>query len=248
MATATGEQSLEVRPASKAWSRSRPRSPSPTRRAARSATGASTSRTSSATCPFEQVWGLLVDGAFLPGLPPAEPWPLTVRTGDPRVDVQAALAHAGARMGPPAADRHLRRAGAHRPRARVGDGALVRRAVRARPRAAAGPAVGGRQGELDPRALPDPVARRGRPQAREGDRRLLDLGRRARHERVHVHGPDHRLDRRRRGRRAVGRGRRALRTAARRRPLARAADARRRSSGPATRRATSSSCSTAASG
>ena len=42
--------------------------------------------------PFEQVWGLLVDGAFLPGLPPAEPWPLNVRTGDPRVDVQAALA------------------------------------------------------------------------------------------------------------------------------------------------------------
>jgi citrate synthase len=44
------------------------------------------------TVPFEQVWGLLVDGAFLPGLPPAEPHPLTVRTGDPRVDVQAALA------------------------------------------------------------------------------------------------------------------------------------------------------------
>src|SRR6185436_85928 len=42
--------------------------------------------------PFEQGCGLLVDGALLPGLPPAEPWPLTVRTGDPRVDVQAALA------------------------------------------------------------------------------------------------------------------------------------------------------------
>jgi citrate synthase len=42
--------------------------------------------------PFEEVWGLLVDGAFLPGLPPAEPHPLTIRTGDPRVDVQAALA------------------------------------------------------------------------------------------------------------------------------------------------------------
>src|SRR2546421_8088368 len=41
--------------------------------------------------PFEEVWGLLVDGAFLPGLPPAEPHPLTVRSGDPRVDVQAAL-------------------------------------------------------------------------------------------------------------------------------------------------------------
>src|ERR687883_762224 len=42
--------------------------------------------------PFEQVWGLLVDGHFLPGLPPAEPHPLTVRSGDPRVDVQSALA------------------------------------------------------------------------------------------------------------------------------------------------------------
>jgi citrate synthase len=42
--------------------------------------------------PFEQVWGLLVDGALHPGLPPAEPHPLSVRSGDPRVDVQAALA------------------------------------------------------------------------------------------------------------------------------------------------------------
>jgi citrate synthase len=42
--------------------------------------------------PFEEVWGLLVDGAYLPGLPPAEPHPLTIRSGDPRVDVQAALA------------------------------------------------------------------------------------------------------------------------------------------------------------
>src|SRR5438128_11190280 len=42
--------------------------------------------------PFEQVWGLLVDGRFKPGLPPAEPHVLTVRSGDPRVDVQAALA------------------------------------------------------------------------------------------------------------------------------------------------------------
>ena len=42
--------------------------------------------------PYEKVWGLLVDGTFEPGLPPAEPWPLYVHTGDPRVDVQAALA------------------------------------------------------------------------------------------------------------------------------------------------------------
>ncbi len=42
--------------------------------------------------PFEKVWGLLVDGSFEPGLMPAEPYPLTVRSGDPRVDVQSALA------------------------------------------------------------------------------------------------------------------------------------------------------------
>ena len=42
--------------------------------------------------PFEQVWGLLVDGELLPGMPPAEPHPLHVHSGDPRVDVQSALA------------------------------------------------------------------------------------------------------------------------------------------------------------
>ncbi len=41
---------------------------------------------------FGQVWGLLVDDAFNPGLPPAEPFPLPVHTGDVRVDVQSALA------------------------------------------------------------------------------------------------------------------------------------------------------------
>jgi citrate synthase len=42
--------------------------------------------------PFEQVWGLLVDGTLLPGMPPAEPYSLQVHSGDPRVDVQSALA------------------------------------------------------------------------------------------------------------------------------------------------------------
>jgi citrate synthase len=42
--------------------------------------------------PFERVWGLLVDGTYEPGMPPAEPHPLSVRTRDPRVDLQAALA------------------------------------------------------------------------------------------------------------------------------------------------------------
>jgi citrate synthase len=44
------------------------------------------------TVPFEQVWGLLVDGAYEPGLPPAEQHPLSVRTGNARVDLQASLA------------------------------------------------------------------------------------------------------------------------------------------------------------
>jgi citrate synthase len=42
--------------------------------------------------PFAEVWGLLVDGTLEPGLSPAEPHALNVRSGDPRVDVQSALA------------------------------------------------------------------------------------------------------------------------------------------------------------
>ncbi|MGH3896814.1 MAG: citrate synthase 2 [Pseudonocardiaceae bacterium] len=41
---------------------------------------------------FGNVWALLTDGRFGHGLPPAEPFPLPVHTGDVRVDVQAALA------------------------------------------------------------------------------------------------------------------------------------------------------------
>ncbi|HWE87868.1 MAG TPA: citrate synthase 2 [Pseudonocardiaceae bacterium] len=41
---------------------------------------------------FGNVWALLVDGRFGEGLPPAQPFPIPVHTGDVRVDVQAALA------------------------------------------------------------------------------------------------------------------------------------------------------------
>ncbi|MEH3134353.1 MAG: citrate synthase 2 [Mycolicibacterium neoaurum] len=41
---------------------------------------------------FGDVWGLLVDGDFERGLPPAEPFPLPIHSGDVRVDVQAGLA------------------------------------------------------------------------------------------------------------------------------------------------------------
>jgi citrate synthase len=40
---------------------------------------------------FADVWGLLADGDFAQALPPAEPYPVPVHSGDSRVDVQAAV-------------------------------------------------------------------------------------------------------------------------------------------------------------
>jgi citrate synthase len=48
---------------------------------------------------FGHVWGLLVDNAFNPGLPPAEPMDIPVSTGDVRVDAQSSAAALGARWG-----------------------------------------------------------------------------------------------------------------------------------------------------
>lgn len=48
---------------------------------------------------FGHVWGLLVDNKFQPGLPPAEPYPIPVHSGDIRVDVQSALAMLGPAWG-----------------------------------------------------------------------------------------------------------------------------------------------------
>ncbi len=44
------------------------------------------------TYSFGNVWGLLVDSEFRPGLPPADPYPMPVHSGDIRVDVQSAIA------------------------------------------------------------------------------------------------------------------------------------------------------------
>jgi citrate synthase len=41
---------------------------------------------------FGNVWGLLVDGEFNQGIPPAEPFPIPIHSGDIRVDVQSAIA------------------------------------------------------------------------------------------------------------------------------------------------------------
>ena len=74
-----------------------------------------------------------------------------------------------------------------------------------------------RQGRDDRRAVHDPLARRARPAARQGRRRLLHLRRRARHERLDLHRPRRRLHRRRRRGLHLRRDRRAVRPAARRR-------------------------------
>jgi citrate synthase len=49
--------------------------------------------------PFEQVWGLLVDGSFEPGMPEAEPLELQDASGSVMADLQAALATLGPRWG-----------------------------------------------------------------------------------------------------------------------------------------------------
>ena len=41
---------------------------------------------------FGNVWGLLVDNEFNPGLPNAERFPIPVHSGDVRVDIQSAIA------------------------------------------------------------------------------------------------------------------------------------------------------------
>src|SRR4051794_34710722 len=49
--------------------------------------------------PFEQVWGLRADGPLWREMRRAEPHPLSVHSGDPRVDVQSALAMLGPQWG-----------------------------------------------------------------------------------------------------------------------------------------------------
>ncbi|HET8607466.1 MAG TPA: citrate synthase 2 [Gaiellaceae bacterium] len=49
--------------------------------------------------PFEQVWGLLVDESFEPGLPPAERFEAPDLTGRAPADVQSTIAHLAAEWG-----------------------------------------------------------------------------------------------------------------------------------------------------
>ena len=90
---------------------------------------------------FGDVWALLVDGKFGHGLPPAEPFPLPIHTGDVRVDVQAGLAMLAPIWGyKPLLDTD----DSHRPRPAgpcLGDGPVLRRTVRARHLPAGRPAA-----------------------------------------------------------------------------------------------------------
>ncbi len=179
--------------------------------------------------PFEKVWGLLVDDNPEPGLQPAAPYAARDLTGNAPADVQAATAHLSGEwdlqklidISDEQARDDLARVSATMlsvvaQSARVADGATTP----VDPELVASGVDGGD-------ALPARVAWRGRSEARAGDRHVLDLHRRARAQRVHVHRSDRRLDRGRLRCRALVGGRRALRAAARWRPGARAADARR---------------------
>ena len=180
--------------------------------------------------PFEKVWGLLVDEAPEPGLPPAEEYVPRDLTGRTPSDLQSVTARLGGEWGlgqlidisDGDAKEDLRRLSATMisvcaQSARLADGHTDR--VRCGSR---------RPGRDDRRAVPARVARRGRSEGRPGDRHLLDLHRRARAQRLDVHGAHRRLDGRRLRRGALVGGRRALGPAPRRRAGARAADARRR--------------------
>ena len=148
--------------------------------------------------PFEKVWGLLIDGSYDPGCRPAEPYNIPVHTGDIRVDVQAAVAMlapaSGMRQTYDIDDEQARE---DLSRVAVMVLSYVAQAARGlgQPDRAA---ARGRQGRDARRAVHDPLAGRAGSRARQGDRRVLELGGRARHERLHLHRPGDHLDRRRR--------------------------------------------------
>ena len=179
---------------------------------------------------FEQVWGLLVDESFEPGLPAAEPYEGGGLTGNTPADLQSVTARVGAEWEPAEADRHHRRRGAR------GSPPRSRRSSSRSPRSRRALADGN-----DDRIAPQVVAQ-GKTTA---ERFLLEWRGeadpkhvqaidtywictcRARPQRLDLHRADRGVDRRRLRRGALLCGRRALRAAPRRRAGAGAADARR---------------------
>ena len=125
--------------------------------------------------PFENVWGLLIDGSYTPGLAPAEPYNLPVHTGDVRVDVQAAVAMLAPAFG------FGQTYDITDEQARDDIGRLAVMVLSYAAQSARGlnqavvPQKDRRPGRDAGREVPDPLEGRGRPQARQGDRRLLVL-------------------------------------------------------------------------
>ncbi len=171
---------------------------------------------------FGNVWGLLVDNEFNPGLPPAEPFPIPVHSGDVRVDVQSALAMLAPAWGlQPLLD--IDDDTAREDLARVSVMALSFVAQSAR--GIGQPMVP--QKQIDKaKTVVERMMRRWRGEPDPKHVKAVDayfvVRRRARHERLHLHRPRDRLHRRRRRRGDLRRRRRDVRPAARRRALPRA--------------------------
>ena len=147
-------------------------------------------------CPYEKVWGLLVDESFEPGMPDPEPYEPKGLSGNAPSDLQAETAHLSSEWGlgkivdidESQARDDLARLSAQM-MSIVAKSAAVAEGREPAPDdvVAAGDSAAEKfllrwRGEADP----DHV---------KADRHLLDLHRRARAERLHVHCADHRVDR-----------------------------------------------------
>ncbi len=164
--------------------------------------------------PFENVWGLLVDEDINSPLPPTEAIELQDPSGSVPADLQAALATLGPKWGmQKLVDIDDKQARDDLARLSSATLTIVAQAARGRQ-----PAVPESEIEKGENAAAQFLIRwRGEadPRARQGARHLLDLGRRARPQRLDVHRADRCVDRRRLRRRAVVCRRHALGAAAR---------------------------------
>ena len=157
--------------------------------------------------PFENVWGLLVDEDINSPLPPTEAIHLQDPSGSVPADLQAALATLGPKWGIQKLvdidDKQARD-----DLARLSSATLTIVAQAARGRQAPVPESEIEQGENA--AAKFLIRGAARPtRGGQGARHLLDLRRRARPQRLDLHGAHRSLDRRRLRRRAVVRGRHA---------------------------------------
>ncbi len=148
--------------------------------------------------PYENVWGLLVDNDLDSVMPEPEPFQLVGLTGNAPADLQAETARlAGTwdlgklnEISDKQARQDLGRLSAQMM------GIVARSARGCRWEDERRPGRGRRAGQDRGRAVSAPVARRGGSEGGPGNRHLLDLHRRARPERLDLHGARGCVDRR----------------------------------------------------